>query len=124
MRNLTVTRHCQQVRLETSCGGGFVEYSNRGPGAPNQESGIPQRSISPRSPGAPAGWVVMTATDRSSTRSKTETMMASYYSPRAGIDRIPLECPGECVDRPSRPRGKLARAVADLMLQCFGRKFR
>jgi hypothetical protein len=49
----------------------------------------------------------MTAIDRSSTRSKTETMMASYSFPGAGIDRIPLECPGECADRPSRPRREL-----------------
>ena len=37
-------------RLETSRGGGFVESSNRDPRAPNKESGIPQRSISPRLP--------------------------------------------------------------------------
>jgi hypothetical protein len=110
MRNLTVTRHFRQARLETSRGGGFVESSNRDPRAPNKESGIPQYFTS--TPGAPAGWVFMTTINRFSTRSETETMMASYYLPGAGIDHIRLECPGECLDRPSRPRRELACALS------------
>src|ERR1700693_2810557 len=49
-------------------------------------------------------------------------MMELDHFPCVRVDCIPPECPGECIDGLLRPRGKLARAMADLALQRFGRE--